>query len=49
MLYAGGVYERLPPALPPEDEKLRGALDALPLLLPPPAQGGRLLEFIRAV
>jgi hypothetical protein len=36
--------------LPPEDEKLRGALDAPPLLLlPPPAQGGRLLEFMRVV
>jgi hypothetical protein len=49
LLYAGGAYERLPPALPPEDEKLRGAFDAPPLLFPPRAQGGRLLEFIRAV
>jgi hypothetical protein len=49
LLYEGGAYERLPPALPPGDEKLRGALDAPPLLLPPRAQGGRLLEFMRAV
>jgi len=42
----------LPPELPLEDEKLRGALDAPPLLLlllPPRAQGGRSVEFIRAV
>ena len=35
--------------LPPGEEKLRGALDAPPPLLPPRAQGGRLLEFMRAV
>jgi hypothetical protein len=42
----------LPLVLPPEDEKLRGAFDAPPpllLLLPPRDQGGRSLEFIRAV
>ena len=60
LLYAGGVYERLPPLydaggrlpeLPPEgEEKLRGAFDTpLLLLLPPRAQGGRLPEVIRAV
>ena len=42
----------MPPELPLEDEKLRGALDA-PLLLfpllPPRAQGGRSIELMRAV
>lgn len=38
----------MPRALPFEDEKLRGALDRPPLL-PLRAQGGRLLEFMRAV
>jgi hypothetical protein len=43
----------LPPELPLEDEKLRGALDAPPLLLlpllPPRAQGGRSVGLMRAV
>jgi hypothetical protein len=45
---AGGRFQDLPPD--DGEEKLRGALDApLPLLLPLRAQGGRLLEFMRAV
>jgi hypothetical protein len=45
---AGGRFQDLPPD--DCEEKLRGALDApLPLLLPLRAQGGRLLEFMRAV
>lgn len=46
---AGGRLPELPPALLPGDEKLRGALDAPPLLLPRPAQGGRSPGFMRAV
>jgi len=45
---AGGRFQDLPPD--DGEEKLRGALDApLPLLLPLRAQGGRSLEFMRAV
>ncbi len=42
----------MPPELPLEEEKLRGALDAPLLLLPllpPRAQGGRSVELMRAV